>query len=108
EVTTFVAQMSEIDRAVLEGDTEGFVKVHLRKGTGQILGATIVASHAGEMISEITTAMSARIGLGTIANVIHPYPTQADAIRRVANLYMRSRLTPRLLKIFSRWFAFTR
>ncbi len=96
-------EMSENDRAVADGESLGFVKVMVKKGTGRILGATIVSAHAGEMISEITTAMASGIGLGRLANVIHPYPTQADAIRRVAGLYNKTRLTPMVTSILKWW-----
>ena len=91
--------MSAVDRAVLESETEGFVKIHCKRGTDRILGATIVARHAGEMISEVTSAMAAGTGLGTIANTIHPYPTQSEAIRKTADAYMRTRLTPRAQRL---------
>ncbi len=107
-VDTFVRRLREVDRAITDGEEEGFVKVHVKKGTDQILGATIVARHAGEMISEITLAMVGRVGLRTIANVIHPYPTQAEAIRQTADAYNRTRLTPRVKKLFTRWLAWTR
>ncbi|MHB8383397.1 MAG: mercuric reductase [Candidatus Binataceae bacterium] len=107
-ITTFTQPMAEVDRAILDGQTDGFVKVHVRAGTDQILGATIVAAHAGEMISEITLAMTAGVGLGKLGEVIHPYPTQAEAIRKVANQYARTRLTPFAAKLFKRWFAWTR
>ena len=86
---TFKADMSAIDRAQADGETEGFIKVLVRKGSDQILGATIVATHAGEMISEISVAMAAKAGLKTLSGVIHPYPTQAEAIKRVADAYNR-------------------
>ncbi len=108
EVATYTQELSEVDRAVLDGETEGFVKVHLVKGSDRIIGATIVASHAGEMISELTTAMVAGVGLGRLGDVIHPYPTQADAIRRAAGLYSRTRLTPFVAGLMKRWFALTR
>ena len=108
EVDTFTQELSEVDRAVLDGETDGFVKVHVRRGSDRIVGATIVASHAGEMISELTTAIAAGVGLGKIGDVIHPYPTQADAIRRAAGLYSRSRLTPFVAGLMKRWFALTR
>ncbi|NNL65726.1 MAG: mercuric reductase, partial [Myxococcales bacterium] len=75
-VDTIVVPLERVNRAVLDGEEEGFVKVHLKQGSDKILGATIVASHAGEMISEITLAMVGKLGLGTLLNVIHPYPTQ--------------------------------
>ncbi len=98
---TLVRPLSEVDRAIVDGEEEGFVKVHLKAGTGKILGATIVARHAGEIINEITLAMVARLGLDTLARVIHPYPTQSESIKQVADAYYRSRLTPFLKKIIS-------
>ncbi|MGA7105164.1 MAG: mercuric reductase [Candidatus Deferrimicrobiaceae bacterium] len=108
EMDTYVKQMSEVDRAIADGDEEGFVKVHVRKGTDKILGATIVARHAGEMINEISLAMVGNIGLGAISGVIHSYPTQAEAIRHVADAYRRTRLTPFVKKLFTSWLAWRR
>ncbi|HYR78847.1 MAG TPA: mercuric reductase, partial [Candidatus Dormibacteraeota bacterium] len=108
EVDTYTQELSEVDRAVLDGETDGFVKVHVRRGSDEIVGATIVASHAGEMISELTAAIAAGVGLGKLGDVIHPYPTQADAIRRAAGLYSRTRLTPFVAGLMKRWFALTR
>ncbi|WP_413431479.1 mercuric reductase [Crateriforma spongiae] len=93
KIDTYRQSMSEVDRAILDGETDGFVKIHTRKGTDRILGATIVARHAGDLISQITLAMQQKIGLGAIANVIHPYPTQAEAIRKLGDQYNRTRLT---------------
>ena len=108
EVDTYVKQMNEVDRAIADGDEEGFVKVHVRKGTDKILGATIVARHAGEMINEISLAMVGNIGLGAISGVIHSYPTQAEAIKHVADAYSRTRLTPFVKKLFASWLAWGR
>lgn len=107
-VDTFIVPLSQVDRAVVEGEEEGFVKVHVRKGTDRIVGATIVASHAGEMISEITLAIAGRVGLSALASVIHPYPTQAEAIRKVADAYNRTRLTPVVKRAFRAWLRWTR
>ncbi len=107
-VETFVRHLKDVDRAIVDGEEEGFVKILVEKGTDKILGATIVARHAGEMISEITLAMVGKVGLKTIANVIHPYPTQAEAIRQIADAYNRTRLTPGINKLFSRWLTWTR
>jgi pyruvate/2-oxoglutarate dehydrogenase complex dihydrolipoamide dehydrogenase (E3) component len=107
-VDTFVRKMREVDRSVTDGEEEGFVKVHTRKGTDRILGATIVARHAGEMINEISLAIVGNIGLGTVANVIHSYPTQAEAVKQVADAYNRTRLTPFAKKILGGWLAWTR
>lgn len=95
QIDTYVQQFSELDRAVLEGDEDGLLKIHTKKGTDSIVGAMIVAPHAGDLISQITQAMVHRIGLGQIAGVIHPYPTQAEAIRKLGDQYNRTRLTPR-------------
>jgi pyruvate/2-oxoglutarate dehydrogenase complex dihydrolipoamide dehydrogenase (E3) component len=107
-VQTFVQEFSHVDRAVLDGDDAGLVKIHVRDGSDRIVGATIVARHAGEMISEITLAMSAGLGLRAIADTIHPYPTQSEAIRRAADAHNRTRLTPRVKRLFARWLAWTR
>jgi pyruvate/2-oxoglutarate dehydrogenase complex dihydrolipoamide dehydrogenase (E3) component len=67
------------------------VKISVRERTDRILGATIVARHAGEMISEMTLAIVAGVGLRMVARVIHAYPTQAEAIRKAADAYVRTR-----------------
>ena len=107
-IQTFYQEMGQVDRAVLEGDTEGFVKIHTKAGKDTILGATIVTRHAGEMISELTLAMVGGLGLGTLARTIHTYPTQAEAIKRAADAYNRTRLTPRVKSLFTKWLAWTR
>ncbi|MGH8157438.1 MAG: mercuric reductase [Rhodanobacter sp.] len=104
-IKTFTVPMHQIDRAVTDSEEDGFVKIHIRDGTDTILGATIVARHAGEMINEITLAMVAGIGLRTLAKVIHAYPTQAEAIREAAKAYTRSRITLRLRARLQRWLA---
>ncbi len=108
DVDTFVVHMRMVDRAIVDGDEKGFVKIHAKKGSDKILGATIVARHAGEMISEISLAMFRNIGLGSMASVIHPYPTQADAIRKAGDEYNRTRLTPFIKKLLKGWLSWTR
>lgn len=108
EVDTYMQPIGETDRGQADGDHHGFVKIHTKKGSDQILGATIVAHHAGEMISEVTLAITAGIGLKKLATVIHPYPTQAEAIKQAADAYNRTRLTPTVQKLFKRWFAWRR
>ena len=108
EMDTYAREFKEVDRARLDGEEEGFVKIHVRKGRDEILGATIVARHAGEMISEISVAMASRIGLGKLASVIHPYPTQAEAIRQCGDAYNRTRLTPAVKKWMGRWLTWLR
>lgn len=108
DVDTYEVKMSTVDRAILEGDTEGFVKVHCEKGSDTIVGATIVAKNAGDMISQISQAMNAGVGLGTIASTISPYPTQAEAVRRAGDAYNRTKLTPLVAKLMKKWLAFAR
>jgi pyruvate/2-oxoglutarate dehydrogenase complex dihydrolipoamide dehydrogenase (E3) component len=93
-VKTFTIPMHEVDRAVIDGEESGFVKIHVRERTDKILGATIVARDAGDMINEITLAMVAGIGLRTLATVIHAYPTRAAAIQQAAQAYCRTRSAP--------------
>lgn len=93
-VDTLVQPFDEVDRAILDGETTGFVKVHLRRGTDRIVGATIVGSYAGDLISEISVAMRNKVGLRGIGGTIHPYPTRADAIRKLGDQYNRKRLKP--------------
>lgn len=108
EVDTYTQPLNGVDRAILEGEDDGFVRVHVKKGTDKIVGATIVATNAGDMIGEITLAMTHGLGLKKIASTIHPYPTQGEAIRKVGDLYNRTRLTPLVKKLFKKWLAWTR
>lgn len=104
-VGTIHIPLTQVDRAIADGEEEGFVKILHKKGSDKILGATIVARHAGEMISEVTTAIVNNVGLSKLSGVIHPYPTQAEAIKKAADAYRRTLLTPRsqfLLKILAK------
>ena len=94
-VSTIKIPFHDVDRALADGEEEGFVKIHHKKESDEILGATIVARHAGETISELTTAIVGGIGLSKLASAIHPYPTQAEAIKKAADAYRRTLLTPR-------------
>ncbi len=96
---TIKIPFSSVDRALADGETEGFVKILHKEGSDQILGATLVARHAGEMISELTLAITTKQGLSTISSVIHPYPTQAEAIKKAADAYRRTLLTPRTQRL---------
>lgn len=108
ELTTLTVPLSDIDRAVLDGETEGFARVHLRSGTDKILGATIVARHAGEMINEFSLAITGGLGISAIAKTIHPYPTQAEVIKRLGDAYNRTRLTPFVKNLLSGWLKWQR
>jgi pyruvate/2-oxoglutarate dehydrogenase complex dihydrolipoamide dehydrogenase (E3) component len=94
----FTVQLDEIDRAILDGETEGFARVHADE-RGRILGATIVARHAGEMIGEVSLAMTKGLTLPDLAQAIHPYPTKAEALKKLGDAYMRTKLTPRARKL---------
>ena len=107
-IDTVTVPLTELDRAILDGANTGFARVHLRRGTDRILGATIVAEHAGEMIGELALAITARVGLGSIAATIHPYPTQAEIIRKTADAWRRTRLSPGVKKLFARYFRIMR
>jgi pyruvate/2-oxoglutarate dehydrogenase complex dihydrolipoamide dehydrogenase (E3) component len=102
EVDTYEVSLEDIDRAVLDSETEGFAKAIVRKGTDKLVGMTIVAAHAGEMIGEAVLAMNQGIGLSKFATTIHPYPTQAEALRKLGDTYNRTRLTPFVKRLFER------
>lgn len=106
--STFKREFSDVDRGIVDGIAAGYVKIYVAKGKDQILGATIVGSHAGDMISEITVAMQGGMGLGRLAGVIHPYPTAAEAIRQCGDAYNRERLTPTVKTIFHNLMALRR
>ena len=108
KATTLTVALTEVDRCVLDGESEGFARVHLRRGTDTILGATIVGRHAGEMIAELALAMTAGLGLGVIGRTIHPYPTRTEAVRKLADAWSRTRLTPTLRRLFAGWLAWRR
>ena len=108
QVTTLTVALTDVDRAVLDGETEGFARVHLQKGTDKILGATIVARHAGEMINEFSLAITNGLGIGAIAKTIHPYPTQAEVVKKLGDAYNRTRLTPFAKKMLAGWLKWQR
>ena len=108
EVETYTYKLDEVDRAILDGEDKGFARVHVQKGTDKIVGATIVAAHAGDIISEFTLAMKAGLGLKTLASTIHPYPTQGEVVKKVANAWRKTTFTSRQKSILSKWYAWTR
>jgi pyruvate/2-oxoglutarate dehydrogenase complex dihydrolipoamide dehydrogenase (E3) component len=105
EVETYTFKLDEVDRAILDGEDEGFARVHIQKGSDTILGATIVAAHAGEMIGEFSVLMKGGGGAKAIAGTIHPYPTQAEVNKKVVNLWRKAHFTQatrnRLMKLFA-------
>jgi pyruvate/2-oxoglutarate dehydrogenase complex dihydrolipoamide dehydrogenase (E3) component len=103
-VDTVRVPLSSVDRAVLDGEDEGFLAVHLARGTDRIVGGTLVAEHAGDMISELTVAMANGLGLAQVGAAIHPYPTQGEVFRKAADLWRRRKLTPRTKRVFDLFF----
>jgi pyruvate/2-oxoglutarate dehydrogenase complex dihydrolipoamide dehydrogenase (E3) component len=108
DVATLTESFAEVDRAVLDSEDDGFARVHYDRKTGRVLGATLVARHAGEMISELTLAITNGLKLSALANTIHPYPTQAEVWRKLGDAYNRARLTPTFRKLLAKWFAWRR
>ena len=108
DVETYTYKLDEVDRAILDGEETGFARVHIQKGTDKILGATIVAAHAGDIINEFSVLMKAGAGVKIIAGTIHPYPTQAEVNKKVVNLWRKAHFTQRTKNILSKWFSWTR
>jgi pyruvate/2-oxoglutarate dehydrogenase complex dihydrolipoamide dehydrogenase (E3) component len=108
EVETYTYKLDEVDRAILDGEDKGFARVHIQKGSDKILGATIVAAHAGDMINEFSVLMKAGVGAKTIAGTIHPYPTQAEVNKRVVNLWRKAHFTARTKNLLMKLFAWMR
>lgn len=105
-VDTITIPLADVDRAVLDEETEGFVRIHHERG--RLIGCTIVAAHAGEMIGEAAYAITHRGTLANLSATIHPYPTQTEGLRQAGDAYRRSRLTPRLRSLLEKYFQWTR
>ena len=103
-IDSVTVPLHDVDRAVLAGETEGFLRVNLRKGTDRILGVTVVAAHAGDLIGEAAVAMTNGLGLGAIGKTIHPYPTIGEAYRKAADAWRRRKLTPTARRVLATWF----
>lgn len=99
DVTTLTVQLADNDRAVLDGETIGFGRVHVDR-KGRLLGATLVARHAGESIGDASVALTAKLTIGALSSAIHPYPTQAEVWKRLGDAYQARRLTPRVRSVF--------
>ncbi|HET6882479.1 MAG TPA: mercuric reductase [Pirellulales bacterium] len=108
EIDTYRVELAEVDRAVVDGEEAGFAVVYTRRGSGRVLGATIVAEHAGEMIGEITLLMNRKLSLSALAATIHCYPTQVEVLKRIADKYSRTRLTPLVAAVARKWLEWQR
>jgi pyruvate/2-oxoglutarate dehydrogenase complex dihydrolipoamide dehydrogenase (E3) component len=108
EVITFTKELADTDRAILDGETEGYVRLYMNREDGKLVGTTIVGSHAGESIGEAVLAIKQKLKVGDLSGVIHPYPTQAEAIKRAADLQYRSRLKPWMRRLLEKYFRYRR
>ncbi len=108
EIDTVTVPLGEVDRAILDDAGDGYLTVHVLKGTDRIAGATLVAPRAGDMIGELVLAMTAEVGLERIASTIHPYPTQGEIVKKAADAWRRTKLTPRAKRVLDRYFRILR
>jgi len=106
EVTTY--QMYELDRAIADSATQGFVKVLTPPGKDRILGVTIVGDHAGELLAEYVLAMKYKLGLNKILGTIHTYPTMAEANKYAAGEWKRAHAPDGLLRWVERYHSWMR
>jgi pyruvate/2-oxoglutarate dehydrogenase complex dihydrolipoamide dehydrogenase (E3) component len=106
DVQSITVELSEIDRAIVDEEAEGFVRVHHERG--RLLGCTIVAPHAGELIAEAAFALTHGHTLSDLSSTIHPYPTLAEALRKAGDRYRRTLLTARVRALMEGYFRWTR
>ena len=108
QVETITLKFDGNDRAIVDGDTEGFLRVHFNQANGLILGATLVSQHAGESIGELVLAMHRKMKVSELGGIIHPYPTQAEIIKRLGDASMRTRLKPWMRNLLEKLFSLRR
>ena len=108
ELETFTLPFADNDRGVVDGDTAGFARVHVGKKDRKLLGATLVCRHAGESIGELVMAIQRKMKIGELGGIIHPYPTQAEIIKRLGDASMRGRLKPWMKQVLVKLFQWRR
>ncbi|MEO5590381.1 MAG: mercuric reductase [Gemmatimonadaceae bacterium] len=108
ELETITIPLREVDRARLDGDTQGFLRVRHERGSDRIVSATLVADHAGDVIGQISMAMGNGLGLSAMGATIFPYPTVAEVIRKAADAWRRTKLSPRVRELFRFYFRMLR
>lgn len=104
-VDCYQYEFADLDRAIVDGRTRGFTRIVTRRG-GRIVGATIVGSHAGDLLAPILLAMRRGVRLKALSSIIYPYPTMSEGVKRTADLYYRGMAAGRsgaLLKRVVRW-----
>lgn len=106
ELTRF--DIAELDRAIADGETQGFVKVLTVPGKDTLLGVTIVGAHAGELLAEYVLAMKHGLGLNKILGTIHAYPTLAESNKYAAGAWKRAHAPQGLLRWLQRYHAWKR
>ena len=105
-VQTITVPLAEVDRGVLDDETEGFLRVHHQRG--RVAGCTIVSSQAGDLIGLATNLIGRRARMAELSSTIFPYPTQAEGYRKAGDAYRRARLTPLIRRAFERYFELAR
>ncbi len=107
-VVTLTVPMASVDRALLEGETEGFGRLHVDAKSGKLLGGTLVGAHAGEHIGELVLAMTHGLTAGALASTVLPYPTQGEVLKRLGDAWNRRKLTPRAKGFLTRFLSWRR
>ena len=107
DVDVIDVQLEENHRALLDGEEDGFLRVLLRRGSDRVLGATVVAAGAGDLIAPLTLAVTHRLGLSKFVSTILPYPTRAEVLKKASNRWRRNRLSPTVQRLLARWFRLT-
>jgi pyruvate/2-oxoglutarate dehydrogenase complex dihydrolipoamide dehydrogenase (E3) component len=103
-IDTFTLPFHDLDRALLDGESEGFLQVHVKRGSDRILGGTVVAAHAGDLVGYLSLAMRQNLGLAAFSETVFPYPTQGEVFRKAGDAYQRTRLTDWARRFFGLWF----
>ena len=107
ETEVLKVDFSELDRGVL-GEEVGFVQARVVKGTDRVVGFTVAGSHAGDLLGEAALLLWTTRRLSTFSAVIHPYPTLGEAFKRLGDLALKRRFTPRAQQLFRLWFRLWR
>lgn len=100
-IDTVTVPFADVDRARLDGADEGFLRLYVSRRGGRLRGATVVGERAGEIVGQISLAMSANIRLAAVAEAVYPYPTYGEALKRAADAWRRTKLTPTTRRILN-------
>ncbi len=100
--------IDDLDRAICEGEDQGFIKVLTPKGSDQILGATVAGTRAGEIIAEFVFSMRWKMGLQKILSTIHSYPTFAESSKNLAGRWRQKNVNPKILAYLEKFHAWRR